>query len=342
MGNSLLVVGGAGYVGSVLVRELLECGYRVRVLDRLFYGDDGVRDLAGRIELVEGDMRRAPAGLFTGISAVINLGGLSNDPTAEYNLRANVEMNTVASIRLAEQCVKYGVPRYIFASSCSIYDRGAEDEQGDVLMDEGSHVSPSAAYSSSKRNAELGLLAMAGEGFTPVVLRKGTIFGYSPRMRYDLVVNTFVKDALSKGTITLHCGGEMWRPLVDVNDVARAYVLALEAPANLVSGEIFNVVQKNYRISELALRLRETLRDLGVPCDVRPDYSPRLIRNYRVDATKIQRVLGFRPNVDVASSVADLVARIRAGFLSDFENPRYYNIRSMMLLEEARGPAFVA
>ena len=332
----VLVVGGAGYVGCVLVRELLSRGYEVCVLDRLFYGDEGLRDVAGQIELVVADMRSFPPGLFDGVDAVVNLGGLSNDPTAEYDPKANHEMNTVAAAQLAEACVAYGVPRYVLASSCSIYDRGLVDEQRDTLVDEESSVSPTATYSVSKREAELRLLRLTGDAFTPVILRKGTIFGFSPRMRYDLVVNTFVKDALSKGAITLHCGGELWRPLVDVRDVANAYVLALQAPKEIVAGEIFNVVQRNYRISELALRVREVLRANGVRCDIEPDYADRKVRTYRVAGNKMQRLLGFQPAHGVESAVTEMLQRIRAGVAADFDNARYYNIEWMRMHENDR------
>ena len=336
MQQKILIVGGAGYVGCVLVRELLEHGYAVRILDRLYYGEEGLADVRDRVELIQADMRRMPSDVFQNIAVVINLGGLSNDPTAEYNPEANYEMNTLAAIRLAEQCIANGVPRYVLASSCSIYDRGVGNDELDVLLDETSEVYPKAAYSSSKREAEVKLLEMKSERFVPVILRKGTIYGFSPRMRYDLVINTFVRDALSKGFITLHFGGEMWRPLVDVRDVAQAYILALQADVEKVSGQIFNVVYRNFRISELALRACEALKSVGVQCDLRPDYSYRGVRNYRVSGKKIERMLGFRPKVDIQESVVDMVENIRTRHYLDFDSPQYYNIQWMRLLEQAK------
>jgi nucleoside-diphosphate-sugar epimerase len=202
-------------------------------------------------------------------------------------------------------------------------------------LDEESEVNPKAAYSGSKFLAERALLEMAGPDFCPVILRKGTVFGFSPRMRYDLVVNTFVKDALSKGAITIHYGGEMWRPLVDVHDVARAYITCLEANEETVKGQVFNVSNRNQRISELALRVREALKQVGVTAEIRADYSYRGVRSYRVSAAKIERVLGFRPVVSVEESVKDLVEKIVAYGYADFDNPRYYNISWMKLLEES-------
>lgn len=333
--NRVLLVGGAGYVGSVLAEELLARGYSVRVFDRLFFGDVGLRELRDRVDLVVGDMRNLDPSVLDGVQAVVNVGGLSNDPTAEYNPQANVEMNTTASITLAEAARHAGISRYVFASSASIYDVGVSDSSKDVILDEATPVAPRAAYSSSKYEAERRLIAMAGPDFCPVMLRKGTIYGWSPRMRYDLVVNTFVKDALSKGRITIHYGGEMWRPMVDVRDACRAYIAALEAPAEKVRGEIFNVVFQNFRISELALRVREALRGLDVDVDITPDFGYTGVRSYRVSGEKAERVLGIKPAVGLSESVRHMVQQIRAHQYTDWDNPRYYNIRWMKVLEEA-------
>lgn len=334
--SKVLVVGGAGYVGSVLTEELLERGYAVRVLDRLYYGEEGLRDTRDRIELIVADMRTVGEKILEGIDAVVNVGGLSNDPTAEYNPKANYEMNTVATAKLAELCKEQGISRYIFASSCSIYDTGVGNGQKDQVQDESSAVNPRAAYSRSKYDAERVLLEMADDSFCPVILRKGTVYGFSPRMRYDLVINTFIKDALSKGILTIHYGGEIWRPLVDVRDVARAYIACLEADAALVRAQIFNVCFNNMRISELALRVRETLRQSHVAVDIQPDYGYKAVRNYRVSTKKIEQVLGIHPKVTVEESVADMVQKIYRYGYTDFDNPKYYNIRWMRLLEEAQ------
>lgn len=336
MSRRVLVVGGAGYVGTVLTHELLERGYAVRILDRLYFGDLGLRHHRDRVDLVVGDMRTVKGDVLEGVEAVINVGGLSNDPTAEYNPQANYEMNTLATKQLADLCVAHGVRRYVFASSCSIYDRGVGDESRDLLLDETSEVEPRAAYASSKYEAERLLLDMAGDDFCPVILRKGTIYGFSPRMRYDLVVNTFVKDALTKGHVTVFYGGEMWRPLVEVRDVARAYIACLRADEDLVREQIFNLSFHNVRISEVALRVREALRTLGVDIDIRADYSYRGVRSYRVSSAKIQRVLGFRPKVTIEESVKHMVEQIPLYGYDDFSNPRYYNIHWMRLLEEAQ------
>jgi nucleoside-diphosphate-sugar epimerase len=244
-------------------------------------------------------------------------------------------MNTVATERAAKQAKEAGVERYVLASTCSIYDRGVEDPEADLVLDESCDVNPRAAYSSSKFQAEQRLLPMADERFCPVILRKGTVYGYSPRMRFDLVVNTFVKDALTRGRLNIHFGGEMWRPLVDVRDVARAYIACLEGDAQKVRGQVFNLLYRNMRISELALRVRDALSRQGVDVSIVPDYGYEGVRNYRVSARKIETVLDFRPIVSIEESVATCVEKLRGMSSSEMENPRYYNIRWLKLLEEA-------
>ena len=333
--KKVLVVGGAGYVGCVLAEELLAKGYSVRVLDRLFFGRTPIEPFLDRIELSEKDMRDIDASDVEDCAAVVNLGGLSNDPTAEFNPRANDELNRVASIRLAEVAKAARVPRHLFASSASIYDRGVGEEVRDVLQDEDFEVDPHAAYSTAKLAAERAIIGMADADFAPVAFRKGTIFGFSPRMRYDLVVNSFVRDAMSHGRLHVHYGGEMWRPLIDVKDVARAYVMALESDVDPIRGQVFNLMAANYRISELAIRTHRALADFGVPAELDVDYSYRMVRSYRISGEKIARVLGFSPRVTVEESVTTMVREIQRRGMTDFSHPRYSNIEWMKLLEEA-------
>ena len=335
----VLVLGGAGYVGSVLVEALLDHGYSVRVYDREYYNIDDSR-LSKKAEYIRGDIREIGDYIFEGVDAVINLGGLSNDPTAEYQPEANKEMNTIATISSAKQAIKMGVMRYVFASSCSVYyrDIGGTDAD-DVILDEDTSINPKAAYSKSKYEAEQGLLHLAGEykGFCPVILRKGTIFGWSPRMRYDLVVNTFVKDALKTGKITIHNGGELWRPMLEINDAARAYIACIQAKAPKVRGEIFNVAYKNFRVSEIALRTAEALKKFGINVEIEIQNSLGAVRSYSVSTNKAREVLGIAPSITVNESVVNMVTNIRAEKYTDFDHPIYYNINWLKTLEHAAG-----
>src|SRR4051795_2388112 len=219
--QTILVAGGAGYIGCVLVPKLVERGYKVRLLDRMYFGEQGLDVVRDRIETVVADVRDIPESALDGVDGVINLSGLSNDPTAEFDPEANWQMNAIATETLGRMCVERGISRYVFASSCSLYDGmppGMHDETADIQ--------PRAAYATSKRYGEERLLELAAEdpGFSPVILRNGTVYGWSPRMRYDLVVNTFTKDALLNGKLMLHGGGWMWRPLVDVRDVSDSMI----------------------------------------------------------------------------------------------------------------------
>lgn len=333
--KKILIVGGAGYVGSILVRELLERGYAVKVLDRLFYGTVGIDDIKEKIEIVVGDIRHVSPAVLDDVEAVMNLSGLSNDPTAEYNPEANYEMNTLATGKLAQLCKQKNIRRFIFASSASMYDIGETNEDKDVIFDESSLINPKAAYSRSKYEAEKLILALQDQNFCPVILRKGTVYGFSPRMRYDLVVNTFVKDALSKGKITLYYGGEMWRPLVEVRDVAKAYIACLQAEEEKVRGQIFNIVYKNFRIAELALHVQKVLRENGIPVEIITDYAYKGVRTYRVSGKKIQGMLNIVPTISVEESVKHMLESIRQYKYDDFDNPRYYNIKWLQMLEEA-------
>ena len=293
----------------------------------------GVRD---RIELIVTDMRRVEPAHLTGVDAIINVGGLSNDPTAEYNPTANYEMNT------RRRCAWRARPRRRRAalrlwhpparSTISATRRTISD----VVFDETAAVRPRAAYATSKYEAEQRLFAMAGPDFCPVILRKGTVFGFSPRLRFDLVVNTFVRDALSSGSITLFRGGEMWRPLVDVHDVARAYIACVAADEATVHGQIFNVAACNMRISELALRVRTALREL----DVAVGYPAGL------HLPRCAQLPGFDPQDRSACWVSRRWCRSKSRARSSRADPpvarpenltirQYENLRWLRLLEEA-------
>ena len=330
MAKRVLVTGGAGYIGSVLVGMLVEQGWVVRVLDRLYWGASSLGPWLDRIELVQADVRDVRDEALEGIDGVIHLAGLSNDPTAEYNPEANWQMNAVATRRLAEACKRMKVRRFVFGSSCSLYDGLPPGP----VYDEETGIQPRGAYATSKYHAERALIELADSDFSPVVLRQGTVYGYSPRMRFDLVVNTFVKDAVQNGELYLHGGGWMWRPLVDVTDAAGAQICCLEAPREKVHAQVFNVLHDNYQIRELAMLVAGSaqLREYSVKLTDAP--LPPIVRDYRCDSGKLRSRLGFTPQISVLESIDGMLHWIgRDGFI-DFDHPRYYNIKWMTLLEE--------
>jgi nucleoside-diphosphate-sugar epimerase len=330
--RTILVAGGAGYIGCVLVPRLLDRGYRVRVLDRLYFGEDALASFRDRIELVVADVRDVPDEALDGIDGVINLSGLSNDPTAEFDPEANWQMNALATEALGRMCVERRIERFVFASSCSLYDGMPPG-----MHDETAAIEPRAAYATSKRYGEEKLLELVDEGLCPVLLRNGTVYGWSPRMRFDLVVNTFVKDALLNGRLSLHGGGWMWRPLVDVRDASDAMIAALEAPAAKVRGEIFNVLHSNYQIRELAMLVAGSVRIVtGRAVELEEVPAPKLTRDYECSNAKLSTTLGFIPRHSVLEAVSDLLARIDRWDGAKLTDPRAYNIRWLELLSELK------
>lgn len=333
----ILVTGGAGYIGSVLVPKLLDRGHHVRVLDRMFWGLPHYAGHEG-LELVNADVRRMPEAVLNDVDAVDHLAGFSNDPTSEYSPEANWQMNAVATETIAKLCRVSGVRRLVFGSSCSLYDGS---DRGDDLLDEEASLAPRGAYATSKRYSEEALLAHAGGNFEPVVLRQATVFGASERMRFDLVVNAFVKDALVRQRLILHGGGRMWRPLVNVNDLADAHVACLEAPADAVAGETFNVVGENHQVRELAEVVAAALVKLGKPVALEDGPLPSVVRNYRCSGAKLRERLGIGFPTTPAIAVAELVAKYGKVPVESLGHPRFYNIAWMELLENAR-PAYQA
>jgi nucleoside-diphosphate-sugar epimerase len=328
-GRTVLITGGAGYIGSVLTGRLLERGYNVRLLDRLYWGEGPLESYAGRIEVEVADVRDIPGSALDGVDGVIHLAGLSNDPTAEYDPDANWQMNAVATEALGNACVERGIERLVFASSCSLYDGLPPG-----MHDETAKISPRGAYATSKRFGEEALLGLMDRGLCPVILRNGTVYGFSPRMRYDLVVNTFVKDALLQERLLLHGGGWMWRPLVDVRDVSDAMIAALEAPSDAVRGEVFNVLHSNYQIRELAMLVAGSVQILGRSVRLDETPAPRLNRDYECSNAKLSQVLGFTPCRSVVEAVSEMLSAIDLTDRSSLTDPRYYNIRWLELMHE--------
>jgi len=333
----VLVTGGAGYIGAVLCRQLIESGHRPVVVDRLFWGRKPLRGCD--VEIVSGDVRDFDEGWLRNVDAVCHLAGLSNDPTAEYNTAANWQMNAVGTERIVAACKARGIERFTFASSASIYDSESSSHElthSPVMCDETTVVAPRGAYSISKKYAEEVVLRAADADFAPVIFRQGTVYGYSPRMRFDLVVNTFVKDAIVRRRLYLHGGGWMWRPLVDVEDVAAVHVMALETPLDKIRGQIFNVLEENYQIRQLAMLVAGSLSLIDPPIrvDLEEAPLPKLVRNYRMSNAKLSTTLGFTPSRTVLESITNMLQKLPLDRIDDYGDPRYYNIRWMTLLEE--------
>jgi nucleoside-diphosphate-sugar epimerase len=317
----VLVTGGAGYIGSHLVRMLLERGYRVRVVDTFLYGTSGLSEVRDpRLELAYGDICnvRDMIRAAKGAKAVVALAALVGDGACEIDHDETVAIN-IESTKLLCDVVRLtpSIARVVFASSCSVY--GATEG---LILNEGSHLNPVSFYARSRIISE-GILVRQMEGRSYTILRLGTVFGASPRMRLDLMINTMTYRAVRSGAITV-MGGQAWRPHVHCRDVAQAFLMAAEAPGEKVNGEIFNVGSdaNNYTISEVAVMVS------GEVQGARIEYVDTVedLRSYRVSFEKIRHVLGFVPRYRVEDGVREVRALLQGGAI-DGEDERYSNLR---------------
>jgi nucleoside-diphosphate-sugar epimerase len=315
----LLVAGGAGYVGSALIPRLLERGYSVDVADLFWFGNN----LPPETGLLNKDLFDLTAEDLKAYDQVIFLAGLSNDPMAEFSPSKNFVYNAAAPAYLAYTAKKAGVKRYIYASSCSVYGYTVNE-----LYDEARPVASAHPYGISKLQGEQAVMNLIDDHFSVVALRKGTISGYSPRMRLDLIVNTMFRTALCDGTITIN-NPSIWRPILAMEDAISAYTRVIEAHES-ISG-IFNIASGNYTVGEVGdLVKAEIEKQLGLKTNLIIRHLQDF-RNYKVAFEKAKNVLSFHPQHDVRSIVVELVTNM--GKFSDWENNMYYNIRMFRELE---------
>jgi len=307
----VLVTGGAGYIGSVLIGLLLQKGYQVRCLDRFFFGRDTVSAFSenGSLELVQGDVRWISPEVMEGVEAVIDMAALSNDPSGELNPEKTMEINFRGRVRMAKVAKEYGVKRYVLASSCSIYGF----QEG--LLDETSMPNPLTTYAKANLTAEQAVLPMQDGDFIPVVLRQATVYGLSPRMRFDIAINGMILGFYKNGKIPILRDGNQWRPFVHVRDTSKAFIMALEADAEQVAGQIFNVGSnsQNYQIYPLAELVAESVE---LPFNYEWYGSPDN-RSYQVDFGKIKQVLGYRPDYTPREGAKEIYLALKEGKLSD-------------------------
>lgn len=325
----VLVTGHQGYIGSVLTPMLLERGHDVTGYDSdLFSACSFLGGLAD-VPAINKDIRDADIDDVAGFDAVIHLAGLSNDPLGDYRPELTEAINDKASVRLAELAKQAGVRRFLYASSCSNY--GAA---GDQFLDESAQFRPVTPYGVSKVNVELAVGPMADDTFSPTFLRASTAYGLSTRIRFDLVVNNLTAWAFTTGQVYLKSDGSPWRPIVHVEDIARAYIAALDADRDLVHNQAFNVgtTTENYQIRELAEIVAQVVPDSRV--EFAPDAGPDR-RCYRVDCNYIARRLhGFKPQWTARRGVEQLYdAYCRVGLtLEEFEGERFKRIAHLKKL----------
>lgn len=323
--NSILVTGGAGYIGSVLTNKLVEHGYNVRVIDSLIFGKAGISKLVSNkaIELIEDDIRNDNVleKAVKNVDCVIHLAAIVGEPLCNKVPKAARQINEEATKKLANYSKEAGVSRFIYASTCSNYGSASE------TVDESTPVSSLSLYSETKVRSELFILKLKNPDFEPCVLRFATAFGISPRMRFDLLLQEFIRDAFIDNKIIVF-GPNYWRPLVHVDDISNSCLLAIEKSLELISGEIYNVGdnEQNYKKIDLAKLVQEHIPSTEIVIQE----SKKDPRNYKVSFDKIKNRLNFKIKKTVSDGIVEIVAEIKKGKI----DPRETEFSNMSKLTE--------
>ncbi|MFC3767202.1 NAD-dependent epimerase/dehydratase family protein [Paenibacillus sp. GCM10012303] len=310
--RTVLVTGAGGYIGSVLVPKLLGKGYRVKALDRYFFGADKLEPHPNLVVLQE-DSRRIREEHFADVDAVIDLVALSNDPSGELYREATYQINHISRARTALMAKQLGVRTYILPSSCSLYGF----QEADVIVDETSPTNPLSTYANANERAEHSVLPLADGSFTVVVMRQATVYGFSPRMRFDLAINGMTLGAWRRGVIPLMKDGTQWRPFVHVQDTTDVMALLLEADPEAVNGQVFNVGSdaNNYQLGPLGETIARALpKEVAIEWYGEPDH-----RSYRVSFEKIERALGWKAGWTAAEGALEIYRALEDGRVTDFE-----------------------
>lgn len=322
----VLITGHNGYIGAVMAPFMKKAGHEVVGMDSMYF--DGCHlwdDYERPDEVIQKDIRDVTAADLEGFDAIAHLAALSNDPLGNLNPSITYDINEHASVTLAKAAKEAGVPRFLYSSSCSVYGAASPED----FLDETAAFNPVTAYGKSKVQAEAGIKPLAGDGFSPTYMRNATVYGLSPQLRADLVVNNLVGYAFTTGEVLIKSDGTPWRPLVHVEDVCRAFVAVMEAPIETVHDQAFNVGQdrENYQVRDVATFVESTVPNSKV--EYAPGGEPDT-RCYRANFGKIRETLpSFQPQWDVPKGVVELYEayRDRGLKLEDLEGARFQRIR---------------
>lgn len=318
--KKILVIGGAGYLGCVLIEQLLNIKYSVRLLDSFIYGKKPVERFRDNkfVEIIDGDIRNIETvnSSMNGVDAVILLAAVVGDPASASRPTQTIETNYLASQMIASACKLKEISRFIYASTCSVYGVGKN------ILDENAPLNPVSLYAKTKISSEESIIKLMNGDFNPTIMRMSTLYGYSPRMRFDLVVNTMTMSAFLENKIKVF-GGEQWRPLLHIKDAAEAYIKVLEADEKKINGKIYNVGSEiqNYRIREVAEIISASLNSVPVTIEKTSEDA----RDYRVSFKKIQDELGFTVKNTIEQAAKEIYNKLESKEIKDPRQKVYYN-----------------
>jgi nucleoside-diphosphate-sugar epimerase len=305
--SKVVVTGAGGYIGTQLVRDLVENGHQVLAVDRFFFGMEPVVEFINNknVKLLKKDIRDLTKSDLMGFDVVCDLACLSNDPAGEIDPQLTYQINRDGRIHVAKTAKAAGITKYIISSSCSVYGQGEVPQ-----LTEESPTNPISVYAKSTLEAEQANLEIADENFSVTALRNATVFGLSTRMRFDLVVNLMTISAYQKGRIIVMGGGLQWRPLVHVSDVARSFILTMQSDPKDINKQILNIGLDNFQIRNLAYLVREQL-PIPIEIDIAPDDADK--RDYNVIFEKAKKIINFKARKSVNQGINEIYGALKNG-----------------------------